>query len=68
MTNTSRGLPWRRCGCGKRSYPDRKTARRAARAWHPGQRMQAYTCRVGSGFHIGHCRHPEGRDHYRAVE
>ena len=42
-------------GCGKRSFRDRKAAKRYARRQYPSDRMQAYECRKGGiGFHVGH--------------
>lgn len=54
------------CGsCRKRTYRSRKTARRAARAIHPEDRMAAYECPTYPGrWHIGHTR-PHLRDTYR---
>lgn len=44
--------------CRKRTYPDRRTARRALRRRHPadaGQAMSVYHCASGGdGWHIGH--------------
>lgn len=34
-------------------YPDRKTARHAARRY-PGHRLNAYPCTTHDGWHIGH--------------
>lgn len=41
--------------CGKRRYPTRRDARRAARLAHPGEHMRAYPC--GSFWHLGHPRY-----------
>jgi hypothetical protein len=46
------------CGyCRKRSYPDRRSARRALRALYPdavGTQMNAYRCpNGGTGWHLG---------------
>lgn len=38
--------------CGKQSFKDRKTAKRAAQIVHPGEQMRAYRC--GDAFHLGH--------------
>lgn len=40
------------CRCGKRQYPRRRDARRAARVLHPGHHMRPYRC--GQHWHIGH--------------
>lgn len=37
--------------CRKLRYPDRNTARRAARALHPGAVLRAYRC--GDWWHLG---------------
>ena len=39
--------------CGKLSYRSRKAARRAARAAHPGESLQAYEAHPGV-WHYGH--------------
>lgn len=52
------------CG-GKRTYSDRKTARRAARINHPDDRLAAYECPHREGlWHIGHTN-PWLRDQHR---
>lgn len=42
--------------CGKKSYRTRKDAKKAARTFHPNDRMSAYQCRHedGLGWHFGH--------------
>lgn len=53
-----------RCG-GKRTYSDRKTARRAARIYHCDDKLSAYKCPYAPGlWHIGHST-SRLRDHYR---
>lgn len=41
--------------CGKRRYPSRRDARKAARLAHPGDHLRAYLC--GAFWHLGHPRH-----------
>lgn len=38
--------------CGKRSFPTRRAAKQAARAWFPNEALRAYQC--GDSWHIGH--------------
>jgi hypothetical protein len=38
--------------CGKRCYLDRKSAKRQAKARHPGEHLSEYRC--GDYWHIGH--------------
>lgn len=47
--------------CGKRTYPNRRVARRARRVLYPHEHyMSAYRCpRDGSLWHLGH--RPAGR-------
>lgn len=47
-------------GCGKRRYPTRRDARRAARLAHPGEHLRAYPC--GMFWHLGHPRRSGVRD------
>lgn len=51
--------------CGKYGYPNRRTARRAAKHKHPNDRaLRAYECNHGTGYwHIGH--QYQTRDFYR---
>lgn len=50
---TANALQVGRCRrCGKRCYPTRREARRAARLAHPGEHMRAYRC--GGYWHLGH--------------
>lgn len=50
---TAHALHVGRCRrCGKRRYPTRRDARRAARLAHPGEHLRAYRC--GGYWHIGH--------------
>lgn len=47
---------WWTCpGCGKRSYPNRRAARRAGRHHLPNEPVNGYLClRGGTGWHYGH--------------
>lgn len=52
------------CG-GKRTYNNRKVARRAARIHHPNDHLAAYECPRSPGlWHIGHST-PQLRDQHR---
>lgn len=43
--------------CGKKSYPNRRTARKAARIYHPGDHLTAYPCPDNPRlWHLGHNR------------
>lgn len=55
MSAPARTVIWSTCpGCQKRSYPNRKTARRIARQLHAGTtRVHAYQCTAGA-WHVGH--------------
>lgn len=57
--------PCATCG-GKITYPSRKAARSAARAYHPGDSgLAAYRCPLDAGYwHVGHSN-PALRDAYR---
>lgn len=54
MSGYPRTYPWRHTceRCGKQGYQSRKAARRAARRFHPGERMSTYQC--GDCWHNGH--------------
>lgn len=53
-------IPYATCpNCGKRGYPNRDAAKRAARRSHPSERMSAYPCPltpegITPRWHIGH--------------
>lgn len=40
------------CACGKRRYPTRRRARKAAGQLYPGHHLSAYQC--GDSWHFGH--------------
>lgn len=66
MSRPRTAATWITCAaCGKRSYPDRRAARRAARAAHPSAHLQEYECEPDSGrWHYGN---PTGAERTRAV-
>lgn len=39
---------------GKRKYGSKKQAKRAARANHPGEHMNAWQCQACGHYHLGH--------------
>lgn len=49
-------LVWTCGACGKATHTSRKKARAVARKYHPGERMRAYWCDAGQGYHNGHLR------------
>lgn len=57
----------RPCGCGKRGYPDRKSAKDVIREMRRQgkvrtDRVDAYRCTTDDDFwHVGHRHHNEGR-------
>lgn len=59
MTAPARSVTWNTCPhCGKRSYPNRKTARRIARRLRAGTgRVHAYQCAATGDWHVGHVPH-----------
>lgn len=55
------GRPWAKhmgdcLTCGKKRWPDRKAAKRAAKAMYPGHVLRAYRC--AGAWHIGHLPAP----------
>lgn len=42
------------CRCGKRTFLNRRQARKFARSIFPGEHMSAYRCPLSVGWHIGH--------------
>jgi len=45
--------------CGKWAYCSRRVAKRAARAYNPGEVLRTYLCPEPSGgYHIGHTPRP----------
>lgn len=45
-------IHWHTCECGKRSYGDKREAKRVARLMH-GDHVSSYRCESG-GWHVGH--------------
>ena len=65
MSRPRTATTWLTCDmCGKRSFPDRRTTKRAARIAHPAAHMQVYECEPGTGrWHYGN---PTGGERRRA--
>ena len=52
------------CRCGKRAYPERRTARRIRRRMAT-RRLHVYRCPFTGPWHVGHMRPGTTRDDYR---
>lgn len=54
-------LVWTCTPCGKATYSSRKHARTMMRRLFPADRMRAYPCPAGDGYHFGHVPDPQRR-------
>lgn len=53
------------CDCGKWGYLSRRTAKAAARTFHPGDHLSAYRCPASGYWHYGHLQNVTRHGHMR---